>query len=310
MSKKRKVIIQAAITGSVHTPSMSPFLPITPEQISDEIIRCYEAGAASVHIHARNPETGEPSSDLNLFGQILTKVKSKCNIICGVTSGGGAKMTVEERIAIVPEYEPELASYDVGSMNFAIYPLAKSIKEYKHDWEEKYILGTEDYVFRNTFKDLKFFAEKMNMHKTKPELEIFDTTWLSNTEQLIREGYLQKPLYIQFVLGILGGAPASVEVLVFLLQQAKRMFSDDFVWSACFASREQYALLASALALGGNVRVGMEDSLYVERGVLAKSNAEQVEKAVRIVRELGYEIATPDEAREILGLKGLGEVKY
>ncbi len=310
MSKKRKVIIQAAITGSVHTPSMSPYLPVTPKQIADDIVRSCEAGAATVHIHARDPETGAPSANLEHFGEILSDVKSRCNVVCGVTSGGGAKMTVEERISIIPRYEPELASFDMGSMNFAIYPLAKNMEEFKYDWEKDYILGTEDYVFRNTFKELKFFAETMNKHNTKPELEIFDTSMISNSAQLIREGYIKKPLYLQFVLGILGGAPASVEVLVFLLQQSQKMFGEDFVWSVCAASREQYALLASALPLGGNIRVGMEDSLLLERGVLAKSNAEQVEKAARIVRELGYEVATPDEAREILGLKGLDKVKY
>lgn len=309
MSQPNKVIIQAGITGSVHTPSMSPYLPITPKEIADEIVRSYEAGAATVHIHARDPKTGQPSSDLNLYREILTEVKSRCDVVCGVTTGGGKGMSIQERSAIIPTLEPELASFNPGSMNLAIYHIGKKIKEYKFSWEKEYILGTEDYVFRNTFRDLKYFAEIMAKHGTKPEIEIFDGGMLNNIAQIISEGYLQKPLYLQFILGMLGGQPASVEVLVFVIQQGQRLLKD-FVWSVCAASREQYALLAAALALGGNIRVGLEDNLYVERGVLAKSNAEQVAKAVRIVKELGYEVATPKDARQILGLKGLDKVKY
>lgn len=309
MSQPRKIIIQAGITGSVHTPTMSPYLPITPKEIADEIVRSYEAGAATVHIHARNPETGEPSSDLNLFKEILVDVKSRCNIVCGVTTGGGKGMTVEERSAIIPAFQPEVASFNPGSFNLAIYQLARKIKEYKFPWEEGYILGTEDYIFKNTFKDIKYFADVMKQYGTKPEIEVFEFGMMNNILHIMTQGYMEKPVYFQFVLGLLGGQPASIEVLVFLIQQARQMFGE-FVWSVCVASREQYAFLAAALALGGNIRVGLEDNLYVERGVLAKSNAEQVEKAGRIVRELGYEVATPDDAREMLGLKGLDKVNY
>ncbi len=309
MAYHRKVIVQAAITGSVHTPSMSPHLPITPKEIADETVRACNAGAATVHLHARDPETGAPSSALDLYREILVDVKSRCDVVCGITSGGGARMTREERASPIREFKPELASFNPGSFNLAIYHLGRRYEHFEFDWEKEYIYSTEDYVFRNTFKDLRFFAQVMEECGTKPEIEVFDLGMINNIAVIIKEGYLKPPVYLQLILGMLGGQPATVDVMAFIRQQASVTLGE-FVWSVCAASREQYALLTAGLAMGGNIRVGLEDSLYLSPGVLAKSNAEQVEKVVRIVRELGYEIASPQEAREMLGLKGLSNVGF
>jgi len=304
-----KVIVTAAITGSIHVPSMSPYLPITPQQIADEAVRVYEAGGAVAHIHVRNPETGQPSSDMELFREVVTKVKSKCNMVLCLSTGGGVGMTTAERVKAVTTFKPELASFNFGSINFGLFPIAEAVKEFKFPWEKPYLQGTEDFIFPNTFKTLREFSQAFSENETKPELEIYDAGMINNVAFMIQRGYLKKPVYLQFVLGILGSIPASPNNLLFLLNSARETVGD-FVWSVCAAGRHQLPMCTMSLVMGGNARVGMEDSLYAGKGVLAKSNADQVEKIVRIARELGLEPATPDEARRILGLKGLDKVSW
>jgi len=307
-----KAIVTAAITGAIHTPTMSPYLPITPEEIAEHAIGAYEAGAAIVHIHVRNPETGQPSSDVNIFREVLTRIKSKCNVIINTTTGGGLGMTTQERVRVVPVFKPELASLNAGSINFGLFDLPQrmGITEWKHPWEEPYLAVTKDFIFPNTFKSLEEFVQTFEENGTKPEAEIYDVGMINNVAYLVKQGYLKEPVYLQFVLGIMGSMPASIENLLFLYETAKRTFGDDFVWSVCAAGRFQLPLCTTALTMGGNVRVGLEDSLYAGKGVMAKSSADQVEKIVRIAKELSIDIATPDEARQILGLKGLDKVNY
>jgi uncharacterized protein (DUF849 family) len=308
MSNKR--IITAAITGSVHTPTMSPYLPITPKDIAEEAVRACEAGAACVHIHVRDPETGAPSSNLELFRETAARIKKGCDVIVGITGGGNYLQTDEERIRPVKHLKPELASLDVGTMNYGVFPFAEKYEKWKFDWETKYLAGTEDNVFVNTFKSLKFFAQAMAEVETIPEIELFDSNWIQNAAFLMHKGYLHhRPLYIQFVMGVLGGSPCSVDTLVFLLRTAEKLLGN-FHWAVSVADKNPFAYLAAALAMGGNVRVGMEDNLYISRGVLAKSNAEQVQKAVRLIREVGFEVASPDEARQIIGAKGKDKVNF
>jgi uncharacterized protein (DUF849 family) len=304
-----KVIVTAAITGSIHVPSMSPYLPITPQQIADEAVRVYEAGGAVAHIHVRNPETGQPSSDMELFREVVTKVKSKCNMVLCLSTGGGVGMTTAERVKAVTTFKPELASFNFGSINFGLFPIAEAVREFKFPWEKAYLESTWDYIFPNTFKTLREFSQTFSENETKPELEIYDAGMINNVAFMIQRGYLKKPVYLQFVLGILGSIPASPNNLLFLLNSARETVGD-FVWSVCAAGRHQLPMCTMSLVMGGNARVGMEDSLYAGKGVLAKSNADQVEKIVRIARELGLEPATPDEARRILGLKGLDKVSW
>ena len=304
-----KVIVTAAITGSIHVPSMSPYLPITPQQIADEAVRVYEAGGAVAHIHVRNPETGQPSSDMELFREVVTKVKSKCNMVLCLSTGGGVGMTTAERVKAVTTFKPELASFNFGSINFGLFPIAEAVREFKFPWEKAYLESTWDYIFPNTFKTLREFSQAFSENATKPELEIYDAGMINNVAFMIQRGYLKKPVYLQFVLGILGSIPASPNNLLFLLNSARETVGD-FVWSVCAAGRHQLPMCTMSLVMGGNARVGMEDSLYAGKGVLAKSNADQVEKIVRIARELGLEPATPDEARQILGLKGLEKVNW
>lgn len=304
-----KVVITAAITGAIHVPTMSEYLPLTPEQITDEAVRAAEAGAAMVHIHARDPKDGKPSPDLELYRKILTGIKERSDVIICVTTGGGLGMTPEQRVAPVREFKPEVASFNMGSVNFALYPFAKKLETTKYPWEKPYLEMTEDFAFANTFKTLKHFCQTMNECGTLPEMEIYDVGMINNAAQLVEEGYLKKPMYLQFVMGILGGIPATADNLLFLSNTARRHL-EGFSWSVCAAGRHQFPMGIMGVLLGGNMRVGLEDSIYLERGVLAKSNAEQVTKAVRLVRELSLDTATPDEARTMLGLKGKDNVAF
>jgi uncharacterized protein (DUF849 family) len=290
---------------------MSPYLPITPDQIADNAIQACGAGAAAVHIHVRNPETGQPSPDLELFKKVLTKVKSKCDVIVCTTTGGGLGMTPEQRVGVVSTLKPELASCNMGSMNFALFPLLEKMKDFKFPWEKQYLEFTEDLIFPNTFKSIRVFLNMFNENGTKPELEVYDAGMVNNTAFMIERGLLKTPVYIQFVLGILGGMAATVENLVFLYESARRLIGEkNFVWSVCAAGRNEIPMCTHALLMGGNARVGMEDALWLDKGVLAKSNAELVAKIVRIAKEFGIEPATPAEARKILGLKGLDKVGF
>jgi uncharacterized protein (DUF849 family) len=304
-----KRIITAAITGAIHTPSMSPYLPVTPDQIVEEAVRAWEAGAAVAHVHVRDPKDGRPSSDVNLYKEVASGIKSRCDVIVCITTGGGFGMTAQERARSVPVLKPELASLNFGSLNFALFHALESYKEFEWQWEREYLQSTEDVIFPNTFKSIREFCSIFRENETQPELEVYDLGMVNNVEFMLRNGNLNRPIYIQFVMGILGGMPATVDNLLFAYNTARKRLGD-FQWSVCAAGRQQFKMGTLALLLGGNVRVGLEDNLYLERGIRAKSNAEQVEKIVRIARELGLEPASPDEARAILGLKGLDKVAY
>jgi uncharacterized protein (DUF849 family) len=306
---KDKVIITAAITGSIHTPTMSSYLPIMPKEIADEAVRAYEAGAAVCHVHARDPKNGMPSPDLNLFKEIITSIKSRCNIVICISTGGGSGMTVEERVAPVKLYKPELASLNAGSINFALFPLISRYKEWKFEWEKERLGMTEDFIFSNTFKSMREYCAAFNETGTKPEFEVYDAGMVNNVAFMIQAGYIKKPVYIQFVMGVLGGITPGPENLLFLVDYARRQIGD-FVFSVCVAGRAQFPICTQSLLIDGNCRVGMEDNLYLEKGQMAKSNAEQVTKMVRIAKEFGVEPVTPDEARKILGLKGIDKVNY
>lgn len=306
---KDVAIITAAITGSIHTPTMSPYLPITPKEIADNAVQAYEAGAAVVHIHARNPENGQPSPDLNLIKEIITNIKSRCPVVICITTGGGLGMTLEQRVAPVTSFQPELASCNAGSMNWGLFPMLGRIKKWKHEWEKAMLSMTEDFIFQNTFKTLRQYCEIFAKYNTKPEFEVYDAGMVNNLAFLIEAGYVKKPIYLQFVMGILGGMSATSENVMFLLDYAKRLIGD-FEFSVCAAGKAQFPMCTQSLLLGGNCRVGLEDNLYLNKGQMAKNNAEQVAKMITITEGLGIKPATPDEARKILGLKGLKKVKY
>jgi uncharacterized protein (DUF849 family) len=304
-----KVIITAALTGNIHVPSMSPHLPITPEQLIAEAVRCQEAGAAVVHVHARNPRDGQPTTDIGIYREILSGIKTKTDLVVTPTTGGTATMTPQERIAVVRELRPEMATFNAGSFNFALYPIVGKIAEFKHPWEKAFLESTEDFIFSNTFASLRVFCQTMNEVNTRPELEVYDVGQINNLVHIRREGYLKNPLYLQFVLGILGGIPATVDNLLFLLNTAKKALGE-FQWSVCAAGRHQVPMGVVNMILGGNMRVGLEDNLYISKGKLAQSSAEQVEKAIRIAREIGLDIASSNEARQMLALKGLDTVNF
>ena len=305
----KKVIITAALTGNIHVPSMSPYLPVTPKQLIDDAVRCAEAGAAVVHVHARNPQDGKPTTDVEIYREILSGIKSKSNIVISPTTGGTATMTPEQRISVVRELKPEMATFNAGSFNFALYPVLQKMKDFKYEWEKAHLAGTESFIFANTFTSLKVFCKTMNEVGTKPELEVYDVGQLTNLAQIIQEGYLKKPLYLQFVLGILGGIPANIDNLLFLTNTAQKVLGE-FELSVCAAGRFQFPMGVINMLQGGHMRVGLEDNLYLNKGQLAKSNAEQVEKAIKLATELGLETATPDEARKILGLKGSDKTNF
>lgn len=305
-----KVIITAALTGSIHTPSMSEYLPFRPEDMIEEAIRSYNAGAAVVHVHGRNPENGVPSSSGEVFKDLLSGIKARSNVVVTPTTGGSSSMTPQERLAVVSALKPEMATFNAGSLNFALYPVLEKYKEFKYDWEEEYLKNTESFIFSNHFESLHIYSRTMVETDTRPEIEIYDVGQINNVAQLVSEGYLRKPVYLQYVMGILGGIPATADNLLYMIRESKRLLKDDFVWSVCAAGRFQFPMGILNVLEGGFWRVGLEDNLYLEKGVLAKSSAEQVEKAIRIIREFGYEPATPDEAREILGLKGIDKVNY
>ena len=304
-----KRIFTAALTGAIHTPSMSPYLPITPEQLIEEAVRVREAGAAVAHIHVRDPQTGLPNADQAIYLQIAEEVKRRCDIILCFTTGGKLGESVENRVRVASSLKPELTSLNAGSLNFALFHIKDSVSEWKHDWEKPYLEGTEDFIFPNTFKTMRQYLEIIHANGAKPEFEIYDVGMINNLAFLLQKGIAKRPVYLQFVLGILGGMPATLENLVFLVNTAKRQIGE-FEFSVCAAGRHQIPMCTGSLILGGHARVGLEDSLYLSKGVLAKSSAEQVTKIVTIARELGMEPATPDEARQILGLKGLAEVGF
>lgn len=299
---QQTVILTAAVTGAVHIPSMSPYLPITPEQIIDEAVATCQAGAAVVHLHTRDPQTGQPTGDPVLMQQVVEGVRSRCDVVIGITTGGAIGMSSEERLAALPVARPELASCNAGSVNFCFAPIADKIKEPKFDWEIPFVKNTYRVPFANTFQDIEDYMATMARHNVKPEFEVYEAGMISNIAYFLKRGMVKPPVYLQFVLGVMGGMPATIANLNFLVETAYKVLGKDFTWSCAAAGKTQFDLVTAAICLGGNARVGLEDNLYLGRGVLAKSNAEPIAKVRRIAEELGRHVASPDEAREILCL--------
>jgi 3,5-dioxohexanoate:acetyl-CoA acetone transferase len=308
---KNKVIITCAITGSIHTPSMSPYLPVTPEQIADSAIGAIEAGAAIVHLHARNPETGRPDQSPDAFMRFVPRIKQRTNAVINLTSGGAPTMRVEERAMPAATLKPEVASLNMGSMNFGLYPMLNRFKQFKHDWEQPYLEATRDLIFRNTFKDIEYVLRTCLDNETRFEFECYDIGHLYNLAHFFERGLVKPPLFVQTVFGILGGIGTHPEDVMHMRRTADRLLGrENYHWSVLGAGRNQMPIAAMAAAMGGNVRVGLEDSLWIGPGKLGTSNAEQVTKARQIIEGLGLAIATPDDAREILGLKGADRVNF
>jgi uncharacterized protein (DUF849 family) len=307
MAKSGKVIVSCAVTGSVHVPSMSRYLPITPAQIAEAAIGAGEAGAAIVHVHARDPETGRPTPDPDVFAQFLPVIGRESKVVINITTGGAVGMTVEERLRGVRRFKPELCSLNMGSMNFGMYPMIGAVQEFKHDWELPFLEGTRAWIFPNTFEDIETIVREMSKYGTRFEFECYDVGHLYTLAHFLSLKVVEPPLFVQTIFGIHGGIGPDPDDLMHMKRTADRLFGDAYVWSILGAGRHQTRLVTVGAIMGGNVRVGLEDSLYLGRGELAKSNADQVAKIVRILRELSLEIATPDEAREMLSLKGAAE---
>jgi uncharacterized protein (DUF849 family) len=309
-----KLIITAALTGNITLPVQTPHLPLTPQQIIDDAVRAANAGAASVHIHGRDPKTAKPTTDPPVYREIAAGIKARSNVIVCVTTGGTADMTPAQRAQVVPALKPELATFNMGSINFSIHPIADRYKDedYKYPWEKDFAVSTKDFIFRNTFGDMEKLCQIMQENNTKAEYEVYDVGHLYNLNFLVRRKIIKLPVWLQFVTGILGGIGATVEEVMHLKQTADRLIgAENYKWSVIGAGYPaEFNLAALSIMMGGHARVGLEDNIFIEKGVLAKSNAELVEKVVRIARELGREIATPDEARAILGLKGRDKVNY
>jgi len=307
----RKVIITCAVTGSIHTPTMSPHLPITPEEIARQGVDAAKAGAAILHLHARNPKTGQPTADPDVFMQFLPKIKAECDAVINITTGGSSLMTLEERLAAPNLAEPEMASLNMGSMNFGLFPMKRRHSEWRFDWEPKLLDATREVIFRNTFADIEQVFEQLgNRCGTRFEFECYDVGHIQTLAFYLREGLIKPPVFVQFVLGVLGGIDSSPESLMNMKATADRLLGDNYQFSVLSAGRLQIPLATIGAIMGGNVRVGLEDSLLIGRGELAKDNAEQVAKIRRVLEELGYEIATPAEAREMLHLKGADKVAF
>ncbi len=307
-----KLIITAAITGSVHIPTQTPYLPLTPREIADESVRSAEAGAAIVHIHARDPKDGKPCSDLEIFREIVASIKERSDVVICISTGGGAGMSIEERTKTIPFFKPEMASCNMGSMNFGLYPLLEKYKEFKYPWEKPYLEMTRHFIFANTFADLEYICAIARENGTKLEHEMYDVGHLYNTKFLLDRGLLEPPIHIQFVTGVLGGIQSTFDDLLHMKRIADKLFGEDrYTWSVIGAGYPaEFHLGAIAAMLGGHVRVGMEDNFRIRKGEYAKSNAELAEKMVRIAKELDRDIASPDEARAILGLKGKEKVNF
>ncbi len=299
-----KVIITCAVTGSIHTPSMSPYLPVTPQEIAEAAIGAANAGAAIVHLHARNPKDGSPTQDPEMFRQFLPKIKAASDVVLNLTTGGAPTMSIEERLQPALQLRPEVASLNMGSMNFGLYEMLGRYKEFKHDWEKPYLAGSDDRIFKNTFKDIAYILQSCSQNDTRFEIECYDIGHLYTAAHFLDRGLVKPPLFIQSVFGIRGGIGPHPEDVMHMKRTADRLFGDAYYWSVLGAGRNQMFIAAMSAVMGGNVRVGLEDSLWLGRGQLAKSNAEQVAKAKRVLEELGFAVATPNEAREMLKLKG------
>lgn len=307
---KRKVIITCAITGSIHTPSMSPHLPITPQQIADNAIAAAEAGAAVVHLHARDPKDGRPVQSTEAFEPFLKVIKQRSGVVVNITTGGSPTMPIEERVGPAAHFKPEIASLNMGTMNFGLYPMLERYKEFKYDWEKPYLEASRAGMFKNTFADIEYILTKCAENGTRFEIECYDIGHLYTLAHFADRGVVKPPFFVQSVFGLLGGIGAHPEDVAHMRRTADRLFGDQYRWSVLGAGRSQMQVAAIAAAMGGNVRVGMEDSLWVGAGKLAENNAQQVTKVRQIIEGLGLEIATPDDAREILQLKGSDRVNF
>jgi uncharacterized protein (DUF849 family) len=307
----QSVIISCAITGSLHVPSMSPHLPITPDQIASESIAAAEAGAAIIHLHARDPETGRPTASTDVFKAFLPQIKQATGAVVNISTGGAPGMTMDERLAASEWASPEMTSLNMGSINVGLFPAAAKIKEYKYDWERPFLEGSRDNVFKNTFSDIGAILERLGKgHGSRFEFECYEVGHLYNLAHFVDQKLYDPPLFIQFCLGILGGIGGEVDHLLHMVRTAQRLFGSDMEWSVLAAGRHQMPFATHNILMGGNARVGLEDSLMIERGKLATSNAQQVAKIVRIMTELGYAVATPDEARARLKLKGADRTNF
>ncbi len=306
-----KFILNCALTGNIHIPSISPYVPITPADIAAQAVAAAGAGASVVHVHGRNPENGAPSADLNIMGEIVSRIKAGSDVVINITTSGGAMASIEERVAVVPRFKPELASFNQGTMNFGIFPLAGRIKDFKHDWEKPYLESSRDWIFRNTFGDLEKIARIMREHGTKPEMEIYDVGHIYNAHYICSQGLIEDPPYFQAVMGIMGGIGATIPHFIQMRETLdKLMGAGKYHLSAIGAGKDEFAIGLTSILMGGGCRVGLEDNLWLAKGRMARSNAELVEKMVRIAREFGYEPATPDEARQMLKLKGKDKVDF
>ena len=307
MAKQRKVIITCAITGAIHTPSMSPHLPVTPDEIAASAIDAAKAGAAIVHLHARNPENGRPDQSPEAFGRFLSTIKQASDVVINLTTGGAPSMTVAERVQPAAHFKPELASLNMGSMNFGLFPMLGRFSEFKHEWEPIVLENSRDLVFRNTFKDIEYVLATLKDAGTRCEYECYDTAHLYNLAHYLDRKLVTPPLFVQTVFGILGGIGPHPDDVMHMKRTADRLFGNAFEWSVLGAGRNQMPIAAISAATGGHVRVGLEDSIWAAPGRLAVSNAEQVTIARKLIEGLGHAIATPDEARAMLGLKGIAQ---
>jgi uncharacterized protein (DUF849 family) len=307
---QRKVVITCAVTGAIHTPSMSPHLPITADEIAAAAIGAYEAGAAVVHLHARDPKDGRPDQRPEAFAPFLAQIKKACNVVINITTGGAPTMTVEERLKPCAHFKPEVASLNMGSMNFGLFPMLRRFKEFKFDWERPYLEGSHDRIFKNTFKDIENILTTCAANGTRFEVECYDIGHLYTLRHFADRGLIKPPFFIQSVFGILGGIGPHPEDVAHMRRTADRLFGNEYVWSVLGAGRNQLPIAAQSVSLGGNVRVGLEDSLWIGAGRLAETNAQQVRAARQVIEGLGLEVATPDEARSLLQLKGGGAVNF
>ena len=308
-----KLIITSALSGAITIPTQTPHLPFTPEHMIADAVACSQAGAAAVHVHARDPKNGRPLSDPDLLVPVLSGIRAGCGVVVGITTGGGMGMAPQDRLRVIPRYQPEIASFNLGSMNFSMHPVARRYKpeDYKYDWEQAYVEGTKDFIFRNTFGDMEVYGATFKENNVRPEFEAYDIGHLYNLRFLAKSGIVAPPFWIQFVLGVLGGCGAAPEDLIMMKQTADRLFGpENYRWSVIGVGYPQeFNLAAMAIMMGGHVRVGVEDNIFVRRGELA-TNAQLVEKVVRLAREYEREIATPDDMRKILGLKGTGAIRF
>ncbi|MCG6885132.1 MAG: 3-keto-5-aminohexanoate cleavage protein [Silicimonas sp.] len=310
MSSTDKVIITCAVTGAIHTPSMSPYLPVTPDQIAEAAIGAAEAGAAILHLHARDPETGKPDQTPEAFEQFLPRIKQATDAVVNITTGGSPYMTVAERAEPAARFQPEIASLNMGSMNFAFFPLLAKYQDFQHDWEREHLENSRGLVFRNSFKDIEYVLETCHGNGTRFEFECYDISHLYSLAHFSDRGLVKPPFFVQSVFGILGGIGTHPEDVMHMKRTADRLFGAELRWSVLGAGKDQFRIATQALSLGGNIRVGLEDSIWIARGELASSNASQVAKARRLVEGLGLSVATPEDARKMLGLKGGDRVNF